>query len=160
MKSDLEFAYMGIKYLKPEIRNPGKIQESIKKKMTAAELDRERVLFGDLQKFQNQHGQDYRKYNQWKTKQQESQRKGGGRGGFPAGGRGGFPGRGPGANPFAGGVNPFVGGTSRLRKVKQQGEGEAGGNPNAVSTSSTSSTTSTPGPRFSLLDEITSKRKK
>ena len=125
-----------------------------------------------MQKFQNQQGQDYGKYNQWKTKQQESQRKGGGRGGFPAGGRGanpfaaggrgGFAGRGPGANPFAGGVNPFAGGTSRLRKVKQKDKGEAGGNPNAVSTSSTSSTsstTSTPGRPLSLLDAINANRK-
>jgi hypothetical protein len=166
MKSDLEFAYMGIKYLKPEIRNPGKIPEPIKKNMTAAELDRERVLFGDLQKFQNQQGQDYGKYNQWKTKQQESQRKGGGRGGFPAGGRGPnpfaggrnpFAGGGRGPNPFAGGRNPFAGGRN-LREVKQQDKGKAGGNPNAVSTSSTSSTTSIPGP-ISFLDEIKSKRK-
>ena len=41
MKSDLEFAYMGIKFLDEKIRDPDEIPEAIKKNMTAAELDRE-----------------------------------------------------------------------------------------------------------------------
>jgi hypothetical protein len=155
MKSNLEFAYMGIKFLKSEIRNPDTIPEQTKKKMTAAELDRERELFRDLQKFQ---GNPDQKYSQWERKQQESQRnRRGGRGGFPGGRGGGFPGGGRGGFP-GGGLGGLLGDINKgtkLRKVTRQGEGEAGGNQNAVSTSST---TSNPGP-LSFLDEIKSKWK-
>ena len=149
MKSDLEFAYMGINFLDnpKEIRDPDAITEAIKEKMTAAELDRERILFEDLREFRKDQDQGY---GQWKRKQQESQRNRGGRGGLPGGGRG--------PNPFGG--NPFAGRANALRKVKkQQGEGNAGGNRNAVSlsTSSTSSTR-TSQPPLSIFDAITAKR--
>lgn len=150
MKSDLEFAYMGINFLDKEIRNPDTIPETIKKNMTAAELDRQRELFGDLQKFQGNPDQGYGK---WKSKQQVSQRNRGGRGGLPGHDR---------PNPFGGnpfGGNPFAGGAAKLRKVKkQQGEGNAGGKQDAVSSKSASSSKSSQ-PSLSLLDQIRLKRK-
>ena len=150
MKSDLEFAYMGIKFLDEKIRDPDTIPEAIKKNMTAAELDRQRELFGDLQKFQGNPDQGYGK---WKSKQQVSQRNRGGRGGLPGHDR---------PNPFGGnpfGGNPFAGGAAKLRKVKkQQGEGNAGGKQDAVSSKSASSSKSSQ-PSLSLLDQIRLKRK-
>ena len=159
MKSDLEFAYMGINFLDKEIRdpdNPDTIPEAIKKNMTAAELDRERKLFGDLQRFQRNPDQGY---GQWKRKQQVSQRN---RRGSQGGGRGPNPFAG-GANPFAGGPNPFAGGANpfaaggNLKKVKQQDKGNAGGKQDAVSSKSASSTRTSQRP-LSLLNAINAKR--
>jgi hypothetical protein len=107
MKSDQEFAYMGIKFLKSTIRNPAEITDSTRK-MTAAELESQRRLFGDLQQFEQKPDEGY---PNWKKKQQASQRnrrrsQGGVRGPHTfAGGPHLFAG---GANLFAGGANPFA----------------------------------------------------